>query len=42
LNLNISAPWQNIKKQYSNFGAIYVGNVLANFQASSFTGEAGE
>jgi len=42
LNLNISASWQNIKKLDGNFGAIHVGNVHANFQASSFTGEAGE
>jgi len=38
LNLNISASIQNIKNLLGNFGAIYVGNMHANFQVSSFTG----
>jgi len=42
LNLNISASKQNIKKKISNFGAIRVRIMHANFQASSFTGVGGE
>jgi len=38
LNLNISAPGQNIKNLINNFGAIHVGIMHAEFQASSFTG----
>jgi len=42
LNLNISAARQNIKKLDDNFWAIHVRTMLANFQASSFTGVEGE
>jgi len=37
LNLNILASRQNIKNLDSNFWAIYVGNIHANFQVSSST-----
>jgi len=42
LNLNISASRQNIKNLDSNFEAIHVRIIPANFQASSFTGVGGE
>jgi len=42
LNLNTSASRQNIKNLVGNFEAIYVGNMIANFQVSSFTSEGGE
>jgi len=42
LNLNISASRQNIINLVGNFQAIHVGNMPANFQASSFTGVGGE
>jgi len=42
LNLNISASRQNIKNLVSNFGAIYVRIMHANFQASRFIGVGGE
>jgi len=42
LKLNISASRQNIKNLIGIFGAIHVGIMHANFQASSFTGVGGE
>jgi len=39
---DISASWQNIKNLIGNFGAIYVGIMLAKFQASSSTCVGGE
>jgi len=41
LNSNISASSQNDKNLDSNFGAIRVEIMHANFQASSFTGAGG-
>jgi len=41
LNLNISAPRQNIKNLVNHFGAFYMGKMHANFQATSFTGMGG-
>jgi len=41
LNLNISASRQNIKNLVGNFGAIYVGNMHANFQVSGSSGVEG-
>jgi len=38
LNLNISPSRQDVKNLVGYFGAIYVGNMHANFQASSSTG----
>jgi len=38
LNLKISVPRQNIENLISNFGAIYVGIMRAEFQTFSFTG----
>jgi len=40
-NLIFSAPKQNIKNLFGNFGAIYVGIMLAKFQPSNFTGVGG-
>jgi len=42
LNLNISASRQNITNLVRNIGAIYVENMHAKFQASSFTSVGGE
>jgi len=41
LNFIFSASEQNIKNLVGNFGAIYVGKRLANFQGSNFNGIAG-
>jgi len=38
LNLNISDSRQNIKNLVGTFGALHVGNIHANFQASCFPG----
>jgi len=41
LNLNISASRHDIKNMVGNFGALHVGNMHANFQASSSTSMGG-
>jgi len=41
LNLNISDSRQNIKNLVGTFGALHVGNIHANFQASNSTGVGG-
>jgi len=38
LNLNILASRQDIKNLDGNFGALHVGNMHVNFQASSSMG----
>jgi len=41
LNLNIIASRQNIIYLVRSFGALHLGNMDANFQASSSIGEGG-